>query len=58
MSEQPAWSKEEFEAQLRAKDKFYHIHHPYHVLMAEGKLDQKQIQAGWPTASITRSRFR
>ncbi len=43
--EQP-WSREEFEARLRDKGKFYHIHHPYHVLMAEGKLNQEQIR-GW-----------
>ncbi|TAN46506.1 MAG: pyrroloquinoline quinone biosynthesis protein PqqC [Methylococcaceae bacterium] len=46
MSDKPAWTPQEFEAQLRAKDKLYHIHHPYHVLMAEGKLNQQQIQ-GW-----------
>ncbi len=41
-----AWSREEFTARLRAMDNRYHIHHPYHVLMNEGKLGQKQIQ-GW-----------
>lgn len=40
------WSHEEFEAQLRAREKFYHINHPYHVLMAEGKLTPEQIR-GW-----------
>lgn len=40
------WSREEFEARLREKEKFYHIHHPYHRLMAEGKLNKQQIQ-GW-----------
>ena len=45
-SEAQAWTPQEFEARLRAKDKLYHIHHPYHVLMAEGKLDKEQIQ-GW-----------
>jgi len=40
------WSHEEFEAQLRAKEKYYHIQHPYHVLMREGKLNKEQIQ-GW-----------
>ncbi|CAL1240971.1 pyrroloquinoline-quinone synthase PqqC [Candidatus Methylocalor cossyra] len=46
MSEATPWSREEFEAQLRAKEVFYHIHHPYHQLMAEGKLDREQIR-GW-----------
>ena len=41
-----AWSKEEFEAQLRGMEKYYHIHHPYHTLMNEGKLTKEQIQ-GW-----------
>lgn len=41
-----AWSKEEFEAELRDMEKFYHIHHPIHILMNQGKLNQKQIQ-GW-----------
>ena len=45
-TENQAWSREEFESQLRAKEKYYHIQHPYHLLMAEGKLDKSQIQ-GW-----------
>lgn len=40
------WTREEFEARLRSMEKYYHIHHPYHVLMHEGKLNRKQIQ-GW-----------
>jgi pyrroloquinoline-quinone synthase len=40
------WTPEEFEAQLRAKEKYYHIRHPYHILMSEGKLNREQIQ-GW-----------
>ncbi|MGR9108577.1 MAG: pyrroloquinoline-quinone synthase PqqC [Gammaproteobacteria bacterium] len=43
---QSPWSREEFEARLRGMEKYYHIHHPYHVLMHEGKLNRKQIQ-GW-----------
>ena len=41
-----AWSKQEFEQQLRAKGALYHIHHPFHVAMNTGKSTQKQIQ-GW-----------
>ena len=41
-----AWSKQEFEQQLRAKGALYHIHHPFHVAMNTGKCTQKQIQ-GW-----------
>jgi pyrroloquinoline-quinone synthase len=40
------WSREEFEAQLRGMEKYYHIHHPMHVLMNEGKLSKQQLQ-GW-----------
>ncbi|MGY6216311.1 pyrroloquinoline-quinone synthase PqqC [Methylolobus aquaticus] len=40
------WTREEFERRLRDKERFYHINHPYQVLMAEGKLNREQIQ-GW-----------
>lgn len=40
------WSRDEFEARLRAKGKRYHIHHPYHLLMNSGKLSREQVQ-GW-----------
>lgn len=38
------WSREEFEAKLREKGQGYHIHHPIHVLMYEGKLTKEQLQ--------------
>ena len=41
-----AWSKQEFEQQLRAKGALYHIHHPFHVAMNTGQCTQNQIQ-GW-----------
>lgn len=41
-----AWSREEFEAQLRALGVRYHIHHPYQVKMNAGELTREQIQ-GW-----------
>lgn len=40
------WSKDEFEQKLREKEKFYHIHHEFHILMNSGKLDKPAIQ-GW-----------
>jgi pyrroloquinoline-quinone synthase len=46
MSDQLPWSREEFEAKLRAKEIYYHINHPYHVEMAEGHLTPEQIR-GW-----------
>jgi pyrroloquinoline-quinone synthase len=45
-TEQTPWTEQQFIDQLRAKGARYHIHHPFQVLMNEGKLDQKQIQ-GW-----------
>lgn len=45
-SDHAPWSRETFETNIRAMEKYYHIHHPYHILMNEGKLTRKQIQ-GW-----------
>jgi pyrroloquinoline-quinone synthase len=45
-TENKPWSREEFEAQLRGMEKYYHINHPYNALMNEGKLNKTQIQ-GW-----------
>ena len=46
MSVDTPWSRTEFEARLRAMGSHYHIHHPYHVAMHEGRLSRQQIQ-GW-----------
>ena len=40
------WTKEEFEKRLRAKDKCYHIYHPFHIAMNGGKCTKEQIR-GW-----------
>ncbi len=40
------WSRAEFELRLRAKQKFYHINHPFHLRMNGGDLDRAAIQ-GW-----------
>jgi len=40
------WSREEFEAQLRAQGRAYHIHHPYNVLLNTGAASREQIR-GW-----------
>jgi pyrroloquinoline-quinone synthase len=40
------WSREEFEAKLRGKSGSYHIHHPFHLMMAAGTLTRAQLQ-GW-----------
>jgi pyrroloquinoline-quinone synthase len=38
------WSRAEFEEKLREKGKGYHIYHPFHVMMYEGKLSKEQLQ--------------
>lgn len=38
-------STEEFKQAILAKGQYYHIYHPYHVMMHEGRATQKQIQA-------------
>lgn len=45
-SDPPPWSAQEFEARLRGKGTSYHIHHPFHVMMAEGRLTPAQLR-GW-----------
>jgi len=40
------WSREEFEVQLRAQGRAYHIHHPYNVLLNTGGASREQIR-GW-----------
>jgi pyrroloquinoline-quinone synthase len=42
----PAWSGEEFEAQLRASGSAYHIHHPFNQLLNSGGATPAQIR-GW-----------
>ena len=41
-----AWDRVEFEAQLRAKGKAYHIHHPFNVMLNTGHATPEQIR-GW-----------
>ncbi len=40
------WTRDEFEAQLRAKERYYHINHEFHILMNDGGLDKSAVQ-GW-----------
>ena len=47
MSEEKApWTRAEFEARLRAKERYYHINHEFHVRMNEGGLDKEAVR-GW-----------
>jgi pyrroloquinoline-quinone synthase len=41
-----AWSREEFEAQLRERGRAYHIHHPYNVMLNSGRASHEQVR-GW-----------
>jgi pyrroloquinoline-quinone synthase len=45
-TEKQPWSEEEFLRQLRHKGAGYHFHHPFEVMLREGKLNKEQIQ-GW-----------
>jgi len=42
--QQPAWSAQEFEAQLRDKGRSYHIHHPFNVRMNSGGCTTDEIR--------------
>ena len=42
----PAWSRDEFEAQLRERGRSYHIHHPFNVMLNGGKATREQVR-GW-----------
>lgn len=41
-----AWSRTEFEKQLRAKEVAYHTHHPFHMMMNNGELEPAAVR-GW-----------
>ncbi len=41
-----AWTRQEFEAQLRAKGQSYHIHHPFNIKMNAGECSKEQVR-GW-----------
>ena len=45
-SSTPAQSRKDFEARLRGMERFYHIHHPFHIAMNEGGLDEDAVR-GW-----------
>ncbi len=40
------WTRAQFEQQLRAKERYYHINHEFHIRMNSGGLDQQAVQ-GW-----------
>ena len=41
-----AWSRDEFEAQLRERGRSYHIHHPFNVMLNSGRATPAQVR-GW-----------
>jgi pyrroloquinoline-quinone synthase len=42
----PAWDRAAFEAQLRARGRSYHIHHPFNLMLNSGQASPEQIR-GW-----------
>ncbi len=40
------WTRKEFECKIRNKERYYHIHHEFHIRMNSGKLNREAIQ-GW-----------
>ena len=40
------WTRDEFEQQLRSREKYYHINHDFHILMNEGGLEKEAVK-GW-----------
>jgi pyrroloquinoline-quinone synthase len=40
------WTRDEFEQQLRARGRSYHIHHPFNRMLNEGRATPEQIR-GW-----------
>ena len=46
MNDRAPWSRAEFEQRLHGQQERYHIHHPFHIRMAEGRLTRAQMQ-GW-----------
>jgi len=43
---EPAWTRAEFEQQLRARGEAYHIHHPFNLMLNGGRASAEQIR-GW-----------
>ena len=43
---QTPWSRDEFEAQLRAKGQSYHINHPFNIKLNSGQCSESQVR-GW-----------
>lgn len=39
------WSRDAFEAEIRGRGRRYHIHHPFHRMMAAGELAPGQVRA-------------
>ena len=43
--EKTALSVEAFEQAILDKGQYYHIYHPFHIMVHEGQASQEQIQA-------------
>ena len=47
-TQDPPWTPSEFEQRLRAKERYYHLHHPFHIQMNERGVSREAVQ-GWVT---------
>lgn len=47
-TQEAPWTLSEFEQRLRAKERYYHLHHPFHVQMNEHGVSREAVQ-GWVT---------
>jgi pyrroloquinoline-quinone synthase len=39
------WTPAQFEQELRALDRYYHVHHPFNVMLNSGKATREQVRA-------------
>lgn len=46
LGNQDGWSRDDFAAKLKAKGRFYHIHHPFHKRMNSGACTEAEVR-GW-----------
>jgi pyrroloquinoline-quinone synthase len=43
---EPAWTRDQFEQQLRDMGRAYHIHHPFNLMLNSGRASREQVR-GW-----------
>lgn len=53
-----ALTTEQFKQAIIDKGQYYHIYHPFHVMMYEGKATNNKFRLGLQTATTIKSIFR